>query len=593
MVKRTVPANILRRAIAVVLAGAMTMSLIGCNAESKEKKAQREFDEYCDELFVDEMGDNVLSVHYKLADPEKYGITVNDYTLGNFTIEDIEEGEKANKETLDKLKSFDAEPLTDRQQLSLKTLIAYYEQQSEYDGLYMLENMFGTNSGLVANLSINFIEYVFDDEQDVKEYLDLLKDTRRYVGQVLDFTKEQAEKGYFMASFCAQSNIDNCYKYLENDTNPLIASFEEKVDALDIDASKKEEYIATNKEYVAEYFDTAYQDIIDVLSELMEGETNDKGLYYMDGGKDFYTAVVHDKTSTQMTPENIIKLLDSELESLFTEYATLYYSDTSLLEQELNLDPGMSDTKEILQYLADNCTSEFPEPATKDFVVEYQSKATEIDGTVAYYLTARLDQLDYNSIKVNGSAVEGNDIGLYTTLAHEGFPGHLYQFTNVYNNEDIPEVLKLLDFIGFTEGYAEYASDRSYYMLGCSDELSQMCILDGMLGYILQSRVDLGVNYEGWELDDVIDYLSTYINDDGSTSQAIYESVISDPGLLLPYTIGHIKMIKLREKAERKLGDSFDAKEFHQLILDTGIVSFEIMQDELDAYITSKKDSSK
>lgn len=130
-------------------------------------------------------------------------------------------------------------------------------------------------------------------------------------------------------------------------------------------------------------------------------------------------------------------------------------------------------------------------------------------------------------------------------------------------------------------------------MLGCSDELAQMCILDNMLGYILQSRVDIGVNYEGWEIDDVIDYLSTYINDDGSTSQAIYESVISDPGLLLPYTVGHIKMIKLREKAERKLGDSFDAKEYHQLILDTGIVSFEIMQDELDSYIASKKDGNK
>lgn len=589
MVKRKVPGNILRRALAVALAGAMTMSLIGCGAESKEKKAQKAFDEYCDELFIDAMGDNVMNVHYKLADPEKYGVKVNDYTLGNFTIEEIEEGEKSTKETLDKLNSFDAELLTERQQLSLKTLIAYYEQQSEYDGLYMLDNMFGTNSGLVANLSVNFIEYVFDDEQDVKEYLDLLKDTRRYVGQVLDFTREQAEKGYFMASFCAQSNIDNCYKYLENDTNPLLASFEEKVNALDIDEAKKKEYIATNEEYVAEYFDTAYQDIIDVLSELMEGETNDKGLYYMEGGTDYYTAVVHDKTSTQMTPENVIKLLDNELEDLFTEYATLYYSDTSLLDQELNLDPGMSDTKEILEYLADNCTNEFPEPATKDFVVQYQSKATEIDGTVAYYLTARLDQLDYNSIKVNGSAVEGDDIGLYTTLAHEGFPGHLYQFTSVYNNEEIPNVLKLLDFIGFTEGYAEYASDRSYYMLGCSDELSQMCILDNMLGYVLQSRVDLGVNYEGWEIDDVIDYLSTYINDDGSTSQAIYESVISDPGLLLPYTVGHIKMIKLRERAERKLGDSFDAKEYHQLILDTGIVSFEIMQDELDSYIASKK----
>ena len=117
-----------------------------------------------------------------------------------------------------------------------------------------------------------------------------------------------------------------------------------------------------------------------------------------------------------------------------------------------------------------------------------------------------------------------------------------------------------------------------------------MCAIDEMFGYILQSRVDLGVNYEGWGVDDVSGYLNDYINDeDGSTAQSIYETVISDPGLLLPYTVGHIKMIKLREKAERKLGDSFDAKEFHQLILDTGIVPFEIMEEELDNYIAGKK----
>ena len=284
------------------------------------------------------------------------------------------------------------------------------------------------------------------------------------------------------------------------------------------------------------------------------------------------------------------KLLDSELESVLTEYATLYYSDETLATQETNLDTGMSEPKEILEYLSEKCTSEFPEPYTKDFVVEYQSKATEVEGTVAYYLSARLDQLDYNSIKVNGSAVEGDDVQLYTTLAHEGFPGHLYQYTSVYNNEEIPNVLKLVDFIGFTEGYAQYASDRSYRMLGCSEELSQMCAIDEMFGYILQSRVDLGVNYEGWGVDDVSGYLNDYINDeDGSTAQSIYETVISDPGLLLPYTVGHIKMIKLREKAERKLGDSFDAKEFHQLILDTGIVPFEIMEEELNNYIAGKK----
>lgn len=588
MGKRAVPGNILRRAVAVTLAGIVTVSLFGCNAETKQQKAQREFDEYCDELFKDMLGDDVLSVHYKLADPEKFGVEVKDYTLGDFTIENIQDGEKSVDETLEKLNDFNAELLTKRQQLSLETLKAYYEQQDEYDGLYMLQNMFGSNSGLIANLPTNFIEYVFDDEQDVKEYLDLIKDTRRYVDQVLDFTKQQAQEGKFMASFCAQNNIDMCNKYLDEEVNPLLASFEEKIAPLDIDDAKKNEYIATNEQYVNDYYNAAYEDVISVLSELMEGETNDKGLYYMDGGTDLYTAIVHEKTSTQMTPEKVIDLLDSELESLFTEYATIYYSDTSLLTQEQNLDPGMTQPQEMLEFLADNCTNEFPQPYTKDFVVQYQSKATEVEGTVAYYLTARLDQLDYNSIKVNGSAVEGDNIGLYTTLAHEGFPGHLYQYTSVYNNADIPNALKMVDFIGFTEGYAEYASDRSYRMLGCSEELSQMCVLDNMLGYILQSRIDLGVNYEGWEIDEISDYLSDYVNNVDALSEAMYEAVISDPGILLPYTVGHIKMIKLREKAERKLGDSFDAQEYHQLILDTGIVPFEIMEDELNNYISEK-----
>ena len=114
-----------------------------------------------------------------------------------------------------------------------------------------------------------------------------------------------------MASFCAQDNIDMCNKYRDEEVNPLIASFEEKIAELDIDDTKKKEYITTNEQYVEEYYNAAYEDVISVLSELMQGETNDKGLCYMEGGTDLYTAIVHDKTSTQMTPEKVIKLLDS------------------------------------------------------------------------------------------------------------------------------------------------------------------------------------------------------------------------------------------------------------------------------------------
>lgn len=581
--------NKIKRGVAVLLCTVMAFSLTACpKQESREEKAQREFDEYCDQLFVEMLGDDALNIHYTLAEPEKYGVKIDEYTLGEFTVEEIEESEKWVEDTLKKLKETDASLLTERQQLSLETLTAYFEKQDAYKGLYLLSNMFGPNSGLTANLTINFIEYTFADEEDVKMYLELLKDTERYVGQILDFVRLQSEKGYFMPDFCVDMNVETCEKYLNAEDNPLIASFNEKVAALDISEEKKNEYIEADEQYVKDYFDKAYQDIIDTLTELKGTAANELGLCYYENGKEYYTALLKEKSSTDLEPEEIIELLDDGMEALMEDYMALYNADMTLLEQYMNLDFGMNSAEEILTFLADNVNKEFPEPYTKDFVVQYQSKATEIDGTLAYYLTARLDQLGYNSIKVNGSAFGEDYTRMYSTLAHEGFPGHLYQFTSVYGNEEIPNVCKLVDFIGFTEGYAEYAADRAYMLVGCSEELTEFMALDGLFGYILESRADLGINYEGWNREECAEYLAGY-GIDSSVSDEIFETLVSDPALLIPYTVGHIMMRDMREKAENELGDAFDAVDYHRLIMNTGLVSFEIMDEELDKYIAAKK----
>lgn len=579
----------IKRGIAVLLCTVMAFSLTACpKPESKEEKAQREFNEYCDQLFLDMVGDDAMLINFTFADPEKYGIKLEEYSMGEFTVEEIEENEKWIEDTLNKLNEVDASLLTERQQLSLKTLIAYFEKQNAYKGLYMLSNPFTTNSGVAANATINFIEFIIDDEEDVNEYLELIKDTDRYIGQILDFVRLQSEQGYFMPSVCVDKNVEICENYLNAEENPLIASFNEKIAALDIPEDKKNEYIALDEQYINDYYNKAYQNIIDTLTSLKGTAENELGLCYFENGKEYYTAVIKEKSSTDMEPEEMIKFLEDEMTALFTEFSTLYGSDQTLLDQYMNLDFGMNSAEEILTFLADNVNKEFPEPYTKDFVVKYQSKATEIEGTLAYYLTARLDELNYNSIKVNRSAFGDDYTGMYSTLAHEGFPGHLYQYTGVFGNQEIPNACKQSSFIGFTEGFAEYASDRAYLLGGCSEELAEFIVLNDMYGYILQSRIDLGIHYEGWDKEKCAEYCAEY-GIDKSVSDDIFDTILSDPGLLIPYTVGHIKMRDLRDKAERKLEDAFDAAEFHQLILDTGLVTFEIMNDELDKYIKAKK----
>lgn len=554
--------------------------------ETKAEKEQREFNEYCDQLFIDMLAGDPMLINFTLAEPEKYGITIDEYTLGEFSVDSFKESEKQIADVLKELNAFDASLLTERQQLSLKTLITYFEKQDSYSDYYMLYNPFTSNSGIAANMSINFIEYCFQDEEDVVIYLALIKDTERYINEILDFVRLQSEEGYFMPECCADINIETCTNYLEAEINPLIASFEEKIEALKLPTLKKNMYIATNKEYLTNYYNKACQNIIDTLSELKGTCKNDKGLCWFDGGKEYYTAILKEKTSSDLEPEEIIELLDNEIYDVLAGFQEL--ATEELLDQFYNLDFGMNSAEEILEFLADNVSGEFPEPYTKDFIVQYQNKAVEIEGTLAYYLTAKLDQLDYNSIKVNASAFNEDYTLMYSTLAHEGFPGHLYQYTAVLGNEDIPDVCKLVDFIGFTEGFAEYGSDRAYTFAGCSEELIELIVLNDLFGYSLQARVDLGIHYEGWDKEACAEYCAGF-GIDRENSDYIFEVTVSDPGLIVPYAVGHIKMRNLREKAETELEDDFDAVEFHQLILDTGIVSFEIMEEELDKYIESVK----
>ncbi len=585
--------KIFKRVLCVVLAAALSMSVTACSLFGK--KAKLPFDEFCENFFVDSVSDP-LNAHFTISDEKTYGITFDkdDYNLGNFDLDEATASYKSMRESYNELCAYDYDKLNENQKVTYTCLKAYLEIQLAYEGSDIICNVFAPNSGIFANLSTNFVEYVFYDKDDVDEYLILLEDVKRFANESFAFARLQSDKGYFMADNTVNSAIKVCRDYLDAEVDPYIATFEAKINAMDLTDDEKHEYIEKNRKIVEENVRPSYEKAIDVLEELKGTAKNNGGLAgFGKEGKKYYEAIVMDKTSSSMTPDEVADYLDEKLTETITELGLIQSTNPNAISEWSEYEPDERTPKEVLEFILSNMSKDFPKPATEKFSIEYQLPACEIEGTLAYYVTARIDDISVNNIKVNGSAVKDDALQLYTTMAHEGYPGHLYQFTGFYDS-DAANVRKVLDFICSTEGWAQYVSNVAVDYLDVSDDVKRLIYIDNILSYIIPSRVDIGVNYEGWGLKETGEYLSNVYNisddyENDPTVTYFYDFVVSEPGLLLPYTIGELKMNDLRDKAELELSDRFDALEYHTFIMECGIAPIAYYEDALSDWIDSKK----
>lgn len=585
--------KILKRVLCVVLAAVLSLSVTACSLFGK--KAKLPFDEFCENLFVDAVSDP-LNAHFTISDEKAYGITFDkeDYNLGNFDLDEVDESYKAMRESYNELCAYDYDKLSEDQKVTYTCLKAYLEIQLAYEGSDIMYNVFAPNSGIFANLSTNFVEYVFYDKDDVDKYLIFLEDVKRFANESFAFARLQSDKGYFMADNTVDSAIEVCQDYLDAEVDPYIATFEAKINAMDLTDDEKQEYIEKNRKIVEENVRPSYEKAIDVLEELKGTAKNNGGLAgFGKEGKKYYEAIVMDKTSSSMTPDEVADYLEEKLTEAITELGLIQSTNPNAVSEWSEYEPDERTPKEVLEFILSNMTKDFPKPATEKYNIEYQLPACEIEGTLAYYVTARIDDISVNNIKVNGSAVKDDALQLYTTMAHEGYPGHLYQFTGFYDS-DTANVRKVLDFICSTEGWAQYVSNVAVDYLDASDDVKRLIYIDNILSYIIPSRVDIGVNYEGWGLKETGEYLSNVYNisddyENDPTVKYFYNFVVSEPGLLLPYTIGELKMNDLRDKAELELSDRFDALEYHTFIMECGIAPIAYYEDALSDWIDSKK----
>ena len=169
---------------------------------------------------------------------------------------------------------------------------------------------------------------------------------------------------------------------------------------------------------------------------------------------------------------------------------------------------------------------------------------------------------------------------LFTTLAHEGYPGHLYQ-TVYYSATKHPPIRDLLSFGGYTEGWATYCEMLSYYYSPLSHDMATLLQHNASVILGLYALADMGIHYDGWTLAETVAFFRTYGITNEKTIEDIFDLIVADPGNYLKYYIGYVEFLELKKLAIKTWGDDFTQNQFHQCILDTGPAPFEILQKQI------------
>lgn len=570
------PRHIKKRLLAVCLtiSVAGTLLFTGCSQKAGANQ-NKTFQSFTNEVFCQEVSSNSISLHYSLKEPEKYGIKNAPVTFGSFTTD-----AQASSASLENLKAalnqFSYDTLSAENQLTYDVL-EYYLQMAQNNTNYLLyEEPLGLVSGIQTQLPVLLSEYQFYNEEDIDTYLELMQTTPDYFDSLIAFEKEKSKAGLFMADYAADTVISQCTAFMEmGESNYLISTFVDRIKELNISSAQQSSYIKKNAQMLQSYVLPAYSRLVSAVQSLKGTGKNEEGLCHLPDGKNYYEQVVEEATGSGRTVPELEDLtrrqIISDLEAMekVLQIAGNEAKETAAMED--------NNPVTILNELETKTGKSFPEPPETVTQVKYVPEAMEEHLSPAFYMIPAIDNTTENVIYVNQSHMN-NNLTLYTTLAHEGYPGHLYQ--TVYYAGTNPDPLRsIFNFGGYVEGWATYAEMCSYYLSSLSKEQATLLQKNSSIILGLYALADMGIHYEGWGKIDTIAFFKNYGIKDSKVVERIYELIIGSPGNYLKYYIGYVEFLELKKEWAKEKGDDFSQKEFHEAVLSVGPAPFTLVEE--------------
>ena len=566
--------------------------LFGCGqAATQTSLKQKKFDRFLNSCFREYAAENTVTLHFKLSNPSAYGIKVPvSPTYGDLSSDTLKKNCSRSKELLQKLYTFPTSSLTKKQKLTWQIFQDYLNESIMNEKYILYSSPLGTN-GLQSEIPVTLSEYRLDNEKDIKDYLSLVNQVPELFTQILDFEQERRNAGIISPSFVISDTIDQIDQFLNasEENNLLIQSFEERLAEVEsLSKDQKASYIANNRLLVTDKVLPAYKS----LKTSLQAYTNDskntsskERLCEYKNGQDYYKFLLMSNVGTDFSPEDCITILESQLKNTVKDISSLTAKNKDLYTEYLSAAPALSAPKEIMNTLKNDSLVEFPE--IKNISCQLKNVPDALSGTsaCAFYLVPPIDSTKDNIIYINKSRVDSNE--LFSTLAHEGYPGHLYQ-TNYFLNTNPSPLRTFLHCAGYDEGWGTYAQLYSYNFIEFKNvdeqtttQLRQLYRDNDLLSLSLSSLSDLYVNYKNYDENALANYLQTYgIDKDGA--QKLYRYVIENPTTYLSYSIGCYELDQLKQTMADSLGKAFKISDFHEAVLNVGSCNFSILRQEIE-----------
>ncbi len=576
--------------------------LIGCARKSPEtpnatlppvdSSSEELFQEMINDLFYDTVTSSGLTMHSMLTDPTAYGITEYPDTLGDYSIPSLQENYTELHEDYEKLLSIDRSSLSLDLQTDYDILLEYMETEQEGEKFLLYDYPFSALSGVQVELPIVLAEYSFRTPEDVNHYLNLLSDIDEYYEQLLEYVRAQEEVGIFLSDQTINDVLDSCQVYLDTPENGMMSeTFLSRLDSLtELSSDERDAFILRNEEILKNDFTNAYVTLTDGLEELKGHAELPSGISSLPNGAEYYVYLL--KSSTYTSYRNPKALKDAITERMFKELDRaheLMNQDTGLIHELYQFDFSVQDPHDALDDLQKKLPADFPEVPAYAYEVRTLPEALEPYTSPAFYLSPPIDTQNENFIYINQSSVAArNDI--YTVMAHEGYPGHLYQ-CNYFNTVNHSLLRSLMSFSCYVEGWATYVQYLAYQWDDqARPELAEVLAINESAYLALYALVDYQVNYEGMTMKELGQFMKDLFGiDNPEAAESLYQIVCEDPANYMKYYVGYLEISEMREEAEDILGDAFNAKSFHTFLLDFGPAPFTLIRKHFHEWLLSQK----
>ena len=561
-----------KRILAVILSS--IMFLVGCSNISIPTNANTAFKNFTFSLFQQEVSANTINLHYSLTEPEKYGITSPVTTLGSFDFNQTSSlAFIENLETA--LHKFSYDLLSEENQLTYDILAHHIETLKKDTTYYLYEEPLSPVTGVHAQLPILLAEYQFYNKNDVETYLALLKTVPDYFSTLVRFEQQKSASGLFMSDNLVDAVTEQCNAFVAmGNDNYLLSTFGERLTELEkISSSEKAAFIQQNQECLTQYIVPAYENLVSSLTALKGSGKNSGGLCFLTEGKDYFSHLVARETGSSRNISELKSLIQNQMGADLLATQKVLEQNPSITEETSSI---AESPDSILKTLEAKISTAFPTSASVNVQVKYVPKALEEILSPAFYLIPSIDNYAENTIYIN-QGHNLNDIHLFTTLAHEGYPGHLYQTTYFANTEPDP-LRTVLNFSGYVEGWATYAEMCSYYISSLEKTYATLLQKNNSIILGLYAMADIGIHYDGWSVSDTLKFFSTYGINDEAVIKEIYEYIVGDPANYLTYYVGYLEMLELKKECMQKEGNNFSQKDFHKQVLEIGPAPFEVIR---------------